>query len=103
MALKYLLEQQRVIDTRIYTFLSQAQCARGDGDQFRLRGGVSAGEEGDLMAHLYELFSEIGDHAFGSPIEARRNTLVKRCYLSDFQCGSPFCSGKPANLRQNAS
>ena len=37
------------------------------------------------MAHLHQFFSEIGNHAFGSAVELRRNTLVERCDLSDFQ------------------
>ena len=85
-ALKYLLEKQGVIDIRIDAFAVQSQRTRRDGHELSLRDGVSAGEERDLVAHFHEFLGQVGNHTFGSAIEAGWNTFIKRCNLSDFQC-----------------
>ena len=42
------------------------------------------------MPHRYELFGKVGHDTFGSAVEPGRDTLIKRCDLSDFQWTSPF-------------
>lgn len=97
LALEDLFEKERVIDVGVDALAVEAQGAGGNSDQLRLGDGVTAGEERDFMPGLDELLGEKGNHPFGSAVEARGDTLVKRCNLGDLQ-NSPLSDAQGPRL-----
>jgi hypothetical protein len=51
--------------------------------QHRIGDRITGGEQGDLMPHLDEVFSQLGYHPFGAAVELGRHGLRKRRHLRD--------------------
>ena len=70
---------------RIGTERIEPQCTFADRHQLGGRRRVATRKEGDPMALLNLLLCQIGDDTLGSPVELRRNALVKRSDLGDMK------------------
>src|ERR1700677_680814 len=68
---------------RVFALRIKPQSPRARRHEPGIRYRISAGEQSDVVTQTDEFFCEPGHNPFGSPIQTRRNALVKRCHLSD--------------------
>jgi hypothetical protein len=91
------LQGKDLIGDRILTIGIEAQRLPADWHQTRLRLGVAAREEGDLVSELDEILGEVRDHTFCTAIEPRRHCLMQWSNLRDpHQTNPPHLASKPS-------
>lgn len=64
---------------------------RPDRNKRGLSKGVSTGEQGHVVAKLYQFLCQIKDDAFGATIQLGWNAFVERRHLRDSHADDPQC------------
>jgi hypothetical protein len=82
-AVEHLLEHTEVRREGIDGVRIEPQGARTGGDQPGRGLGVTAGEQGNVLALSNELLRQERDDALGAAIQNRRDTFIQRRHLSD--------------------
>ncbi len=81
--LRHPVYKPHVVGQRVAAPRIRAQGVRHDGDELRGGSGVSAGEEGDLVALADQLLGQVGDDALRAAVGPRGDALVQGGYLCD--------------------
>src|ERR1044072_2070283 len=74
----YLLQHHQMIGQGVLDSGIESQSHLGAADKLGGSPRIAAGEKGDVVALMNELFGEVGNHPLSAPVEARRYAFHQR-------------------------